>query len=77
MLNVLIWYEIDLINKSHNAPVPYPTMHHSEQKCAHFCYEWCIVGYETGALWDFLNCEIGLNEASEASITNTKVTDIN
>ena len=27
-------------------------MHHSEQKCAHFCSEWCIVGYETGALWD-------------------------
>ena len=28
-------------------------MHHSEQKCAHFCSEWCIVGYGTGALWDF------------------------
>ena len=25
-------------------------MHHSEQKCAHFCSEWCIVGYETGAI---------------------------
>ena len=35
-----------------NAPVPYPTIHHSEQKCAHFCSEWCVVGYETGALWD-------------------------
>ena len=43
---------IDLINKSHNAPVPYPTMHHSGEKCAHFCSEWCIVGYETGKLWD-------------------------
>ena len=39
------------IHKSHNAPVPYPTMQHSEQKCAHFCSEWCIVGYGTGALW--------------------------
>ena len=39
------------INKSHNAPVPYPTIHHSEQKCVHFCCsEWCIVGYGTGAL---------------------------
>ena len=34
------------------APVPYPTMHNSEQKCVHFCSEWCIVGYGTGALWD-------------------------
>ena len=33
------------------SPVPYPTIHHSEQKCAHFCSEWCIVGYETSALW--------------------------
>ena len=28
----------------------YPTMHHSEQKCAHFCSERCIVRYGTGAL---------------------------
>ena len=41
---------------SHNAPVPHPTMHHSEQKCAHFCSEWCIVGYGTGALWDLWDC---------------------
>ena len=44
-----------------NAPVPYPTMHHSEQKCvhfcsseqkcAHFCSEWCTGGYGTGTLW--------------------------
>ena len=27
-------------------------MHHSEQKCAYFCSEWCIVGYGTGTLWD-------------------------
>ena len=27
-------------------------MHHSEQKCAHFCSEWCIMGYGTGALWE-------------------------
>ena len=43
---------VDQAHKSHNAPVPYPTMCHSEQKCAHFCSEWCIVGYGTGALWD-------------------------
>ena len=39
-------------HKSHNAPVPYPTMHHSEQKCSHFCSECWIVGYGTGELWD-------------------------
>ena len=27
-------------------------MQHSEQKCAHFCSEWCILGYGTGAFWD-------------------------
>ena len=41
---------IDLIHKSQNAPVPYPTMLHSKQKCVHFCLEWSTVGYGTGAL---------------------------
>ena len=40
------------MHRSHNAPVPCPTMRHSKQKCAHFCSEWCIVGDGTGALWD-------------------------
>ena len=39
-------------HKSQNTPVPYPTMLHSEQKCAHFCFEWSIVGYGTGAFWN-------------------------
>ena len=39
-------------HKSHKTLVPYPTIHHSEQKLAHFCSEWWIVGYGTGALWD-------------------------
>ena len=30
------------IQKSHNAPVPQPTMHHSELKCAHFFYSVCL-----------------------------------
>ena len=51
---------IDLINKSQNAPVPYPTMLHSEQRCAHFCSEWSIVGYGTGAFWDLWNWFIQL-----------------
>ena len=45
-----------LTDKSQNAPVPYPTMHHSEQKCAHFCSEWCIVGYGAGASWGLWDC---------------------
>ena len=46
---------IGLIHKSQNAPVPYPTMLHSEQKCTDFCFEWSIVGYGTGAFWDLWN----------------------
>ena len=33
-------------------------MHHSKPKCAYFCSEWCIVGYETDALRDLLNWSI-------------------
>ena len=43
---------MDQFHKSQNAPVPYPKMLHSEQKCAHFCSEWSILGYGTGAFWD-------------------------
>ena len=43
---------IDPCHKSHNAPVPYLTKRHLEQKCKHFCSERCIEGYGTGALWD-------------------------
>ena len=43
---------IEQFLKSHNAAVPYPTMLHSEQKCAHFCSEWSLVGYGTGAICD-------------------------
>ena len=33
--------------------LPNPTIHHSGQKCAYLCSEWCIVGCGTGALWDW------------------------
>ena len=45
-------YTIDQPRKFQNAPVPYPTMLHSEQKCAQFCSEWSIVEYRAGALWE-------------------------
>ena len=40
---------MDQFHKSQNAPIPYPTMLHSEQKCA---YLWGFVGYGTSAFWD-------------------------
>ena len=33
-------------------------MLHSEQKCAHFCSEWSIVGYGIGAFWNLWNWSI-------------------
>ena len=41
---------IDLIHKSHNASVPYPTMLHWEQKWAHFCsisHNACFKSYSS------------------------------
>ena len=35
-----------------------PTIHHSEQTCAHFCSECSIVGYGPGAPWDLWKCSI-------------------
>ena len=66
-LNVLICYYrwIDLNNKFHYEPVPYPTMLHSEQKCAHFCSEWSIVVYGIGAFWDLWNWPIVTGVMSE------------
>ena len=49
----------DLNHESQKAPVPYPTVFHSEQKCAHFCAEWNLVGYKTGSFWDLWNWSIG------------------
>ena len=53
---VLRLFVIHHSHKFNNTPVPYSTMHYSEQKCAHFCSEWCIVGY--GALWDLWDWSI-------------------
>ena len=49
---------IDQSHNSRNAPVPYTTIHYSEQKCTHsWCY-WCIVGCGIGALWDLWDWSI-------------------
>ena len=45
----------DQFHKSQNAPVPYYSIPRDvppEQKYAHFCSEWSIVGYGTDAFWD-------------------------
>ena len=50
-LHDTIVHTMDQLNKSHNTPVSYPTMHHSEQKCTYLCSNWCIVGYGIGVMW--------------------------
>ena len=57
------WLQIDLIKNSQNAPVPYPTMLHSEQKCAHFCSEWNSMAYGISAFWNLWNCDIAISKA--------------
>ena len=47
----MVWVA-DEYHKFHSAPVPYPSIHLSEQKCLHFCSKWCFVRYGTGALCD-------------------------
>ena len=42
---------LDESDKSHNAPVPYHIMHHSERKCAYFLPELYTVGYMAGVVW--------------------------
>ena len=54
-------FPIDQFRRSQNAPVPYLTMLHAEQKCAHFCSEWSIVGYGAGAFWDLWIRSISLS----------------
>ena len=47
---------IDLLHKSHNALVPYPTMHHFMTAmciCVHISVtKWCIMGFLHDASWD-------------------------
>ena len=54
---------IALVPISHNAPVQYPTMCHFVTEMCIYVHisvtKWCIVGYLSGALWDFWS-ETGL-----------------
>ena len=51
---------IDLLHKSHNAPVPYPIRHHFVTEMCTFVSKWCIVGYLANALWDLWDGSICL-----------------
>ena len=58
-INALQTFTIDLIHKSHNAPISQPTMHHSEQKCNVYMFVlndalWVMEHVHCGI------CEIGL-----------------
>ena len=58
-------FVVDQSHKSHNAPVPYPTMHHFLTEmctCVHISVtKWCIVGYLSDALWDLWDGSIIIN----------------
>ena len=57
----LLIYSVVLPRHSGSTPERlYPTIHHSEQKCPHFCSEWWIAGYETVTLLDLWDCSIPL-----------------
>ena len=55
----LFLFSTDASHKTHNASGKYPTMCHFVTEmctCVHFSVtKWCIVWYETGALWDLCN----------------------
>ena len=64
----IYWYTVQIIDQLHkslNTPVPYPTMLHSEQKCARFCSEWSIMGYGTGAFWELWIRSVGRGEYTD------------
>ena len=69
--DVLMWCcRNRFLHKSHNAPVPYPTMHHFvTEMCTqvHICVtKWCIVGYLSDALWDLWDGSIMRSNTVEA-----------
>ena len=49
----VMYDEIDLLHKPHNAPVPYPLMHHFEKELFTFLFQ-------SGVLWDigWVHCGI-------------------
>ena len=68
-----VCHDVEQYHKFQYAPVPIPIMLHSEQKCAHLCSEWSIVGYRTRAWWDLWIRSIGVT-ASLMSLMASLVT---
>ena len=60
----LLMTSIDPFHISHNAPVPYPIIHHFvAEMCTHVhisVTKGCIVGYLSDALWDLWNGSVKL-----------------
>ena len=48
--NIISWERIDQSHKSHNSPVPCPTLHHSEQKSVHLITVIWVNGTEQPSL---------------------------
>ena len=48
----LAYCTIDMLHKSHNAPVPYPTMHHFEPEISYKMVHCGIFSYALWDLWD-------------------------
>ena len=59
------WNAIDLLHKSHNAPVSHPMMHHFVREMCTYVHisvtKWCIVVYFSDALWDLWDWSIALS----------------
>ena len=57
---------IDLLHKSHNALVSYPTIYHFVTEMCTYVHisvtKWCIVVYLSDALWDLWDWSIGGNK---------------
>ena len=63
---------IDVSNKSHSAPVPYPTMHHFVTKMCihveHFCYKMLHYGIFAWCMWDLWDWLISMKTSTKIDV---------
>ena len=68
----------DMLPKSHNAPVPYPTMHHFVTEMCTYVHisvtKWCIVGCLSKGLWDFLDGSLAQGQSWDCSKESSLLT---
>ena len=62
---------IDQSHKFHNASEKYTTMHHFVTEMCTYVHisvtKWCIMGCDTGALWDLCNRSIAFHSQCSAT----------